>query len=154
MSTLSIRQAVLSDLDSVLPLFDAYRQFYGKPTDLQGARLFLQQRFEHGESVIFIAQEDGVALGFTQLYPSFSSVSMARSYVLNDLFVSEQGRRKGVGEGLLQAAAHYARSVGAVWMTLSTSTTNTAAQSLYESAGWVRDTQYFVYNLSTTASRG
>ena len=78
MNSITIRQAVLADLDVVAGLFDGYRQFYDQVSDLQAARNFLQARFDHGQSVILLAESQGQAVGFTQLYPSFSSVSMAR----------------------------------------------------------------------------
>ena len=95
MSNITVRQAVLSDLEALVPIFDGYRQFYGRQSDISAAREFLLARFNHGESVLFIAHKDNAPVGFTQLYPSFSSVSLARVFVLNDLFVHEQARRKG-----------------------------------------------------------
>lgn len=83
MSNITVRQAVLSDLEALVPLFDGYRQFYGRASDLSAAHEFLPARFNHGESVLFIAHEDNTPVGFTQLYPSFSSVSLARVFVLN-----------------------------------------------------------------------
>jgi GNAT superfamily N-acetyltransferase len=142
------RQASVADLDLVAPLFDAYRIFYGKPSDVALARAFLQARFQHHQSVIFIAQApDGAALGFSQLYPSFSSVSAARIFILNDLYVVAQARRTGVAVSLLDAAAEYARAVGAIGLTLSTGVDNTSAQALYASLGWVRETAYFEFSL-------
>jgi ribosomal protein S18 acetylase RimI-like enzyme len=151
MSPIAVRQAVFADLDALVPLFDAYRQFYGQTGDLARARAFLGERFEHLQSVVLIAEDGDNAIGFTQLYPSFSSISMARTFVLNDLFVTPHCRRKGVGEMLLQAAAAFARNVGAVRLTLSTAVTNGPAQALYESAGWRRDEKFYVYNLATDA---
>jgi len=148
MSSVAVRQAVFADLDALVPLFDAYRQFYGQPGDLDGARTFLGERFEHAQSVVFIAEERENAVGFTQLYPSFSSVSMARTFVLNDLFVVPGRRRQGIGETLLRAAAEFARNAGAVRLTLSTAVTNAHAQALYEAAGWRRDAKFYVYNLA------
>jgi GNAT superfamily N-acetyltransferase len=55
---------------------------------------------------------DSAAAGFTQLYPSFSSGSMAPILILNDLFVAPEGRRHGIGTALLDAAADYGRRVG------------------------------------------
>lgn len=131
-----------------MPLFDGYRQFYKQPSDLVVARDFLRDRFEHQQSVIFIAESAGGAgLGFTQLFPSFSSVSAARIFVLNDLYVSDEARRLGVGAALLSAAADYARSIDAVYLMLSTAVDNTAAQALYEREGWRRDEEYLTYNL-------
>lgn len=151
MSTVIVRQAVLSDLEALVPLFDDYRKFYGRPSDVRAAREFLLARFNHGESALFIAYEGNTPTGFTQLYPSFSSVSLARIFVLNDLFVHEQARRKGVASKLMSAAVEFATSLGAVRISLSTATTNETAQALYRSAGWKRDEQYFDYHFAIPA---
>ncbi|MES2160781.1 MAG: GNAT family N-acetyltransferase [Pseudomonadota bacterium] len=143
MSTISIRQAALTDIEALSVLFDGYRQFYGRESDVAAAKQFLIDRFGNGESVLFIAHDCSEPIGFTQLYPSFSSVSLGRIYVLNDLFVNELGRRKGVGAKLLKAAADFARTVGAIRLALSTSNTNTTAQALYEAEGWERDDDFF-----------
>ncbi|MFA5921337.1 MAG: GNAT family N-acetyltransferase [Methylococcaceae bacterium] len=148
MSTITVRQAVLSDLEALVPLFDSYRQFYGRTSDLQAATAFLSARFNHGESVLFIAHAGNKPVGFTQLYPSFSSVSLARIFVLNDLFVDVRARRKGVASKLVAAAIDHASSLGAVRVSLSTATTNEAARTLYQSAGWKRDEQFFVYHFA------
>jgi GNAT superfamily N-acetyltransferase len=146
--TLSVRTADIHDLDRLAPLFDAYRQFYGQASDLRGARNFLAARFAHHESLLLLCERDGNAVGFTQLYPLFSSVRMARTYLLNDLFVASAARRSGVGRGLLEAAAKQARALGAAGLSLSTALDNAAAQALYESLGWVRDMQFCEYSLA------
>jgi GNAT superfamily N-acetyltransferase len=143
-----VRQATIADLDLLVPLFDAYRQFYRKPADPDLARQFLLERFQHNQSIIFLAFDDGgSAIGFTQLFPSFSSASAARILILNDLFVEPTARRHGAGQALLEAAADFGRAVDAVRMMLSTEVTNTTAQALYEAAGWIRETEFYVYNL-------
>ena len=142
----AVRQAVLADLPVLAPLFDGYRQFYGRTSDVAAAEAFLRERFNHGESVVFLAHDEGVPVGFTQLYPSFSSVSLARTFVLNDLFVVPGRRRTGVGSALLRAATEHARSLGAVRVTLNTDIENTSAQAVYEARGWKRDREYFVYH--------
>lgn len=152
MPLITTRQATLADLDTIALLFDEYRQFYGRESDVCAARDFLRERFNHGESVIYLASKgkDGAeqAVGFTQLYPSFSSVSMARIFVLNDLYVQSSARQHGAGTRLLAAATDHARAVGAVRLTLSTATNNFTAQGVYAAAGWVRDEQFLVYNLA------
>jgi hypothetical protein len=90
MSEVDIRQATVEDLNLLVPLFDSYRRFYLQPSDPEGAREFLRERFRHGDSTIFLAFEDSSAVGFTQLYPSFSSGAMARIFILNDLFVTPE----------------------------------------------------------------
>jgi GNAT superfamily N-acetyltransferase len=148
-SGMTVRQATIFDLDLVAPLFDAYRQFYRKPADLALARSFLLECFQHSESIIFIViDEGGEALGFAQLFPSFSSGAAARILILNDLFVVSNARGLGIGRSLLRAAADYGKAVGAVCLTLSTEITNKAARALYESEGWQLQTDFCVYNLT------
>ena len=143
------RQASILDLDVLAPLFDGYRQFYGQPSDPARASEFLVARFAQHESLILLAcDEDGVGLGFTQLYPLFSSVRTVRTYLLNDLFVSESARRHGVASALLRAAAMQARALGAASLSLSTALDNAPAQALYESLGWRRDAQFCEYGLT------
>lgn len=149
MQSVPVRQAVLADIERIIPLFDAYRQFYGQPSDEVAVRDFLHKRFQHRDSVLFVAEAEGSTVGFAQFYPMFSSVSMARTFVLNDLFVSPDARKSGVGRSLLSAAAHYAREVGAIRLSLSTAITNKAGQSLYEGAGWRRDEVFYVYHFAT-----
>lgn len=147
--TIHVRQATVHDLDTLAPLFDAYRQFYEQPGDLERARAFLRERFEHHESMILLALDaGGAALGFTQLYPLFSSVRCVRIYLLNDLFVAEHARKHGVGARLLEAAADFARANGCASLSLSTAVDNAPAQRLYESLGWKRDTGFFEYHLA------
>jgi ribosomal protein S18 acetylase RimI-like enzyme len=139
-------RAGLDDLEALVSLFDGYRRFYRQPSDPDGARAFLAERIKRGESVIFIAIVDGAAAGFTQLYPSFSSVTMQRLWILNDLFVAPAGRRAGAGRALLDRAERWARETGAKGLTLSTELTNATAQRLYESAGWTKDDEFVHYH--------
>ena len=143
-----IHQATIEDIDRIAPLFDCYRQFYGKPTDLKAARQFLYERFKNYQSVLFIANaESGEGVGFTQLFPSFSSVSMARTFILNDLYVAPSARRGGVAAKLLDAAAQYGRAVGAIRLTLSTGIDNNSAKALYRGLGWKQDEAFHVFHL-------
>ncbi len=145
-----VRQATVSDLTTLVPLFDAYRQFYGRPSDQNGARSFLRDRFEHQQSIILVASEGCEVVGFTQLFPTFSSVRLARTFVLNDLYVLPSARGTGAGRALLDGACEYGRSVGAARLSLSTSVSNATAQSLYEQAGWIREADFYTYGLALT----
>jgi ribosomal protein S18 acetylase RimI-like enzyme len=142
-----IRRAALEDVEVLAPLFDSYRQFYGQPSNPELAREFLTQRLERGESTAFIADDSARAVGFVQLFPMFSSVALARTYVLNDLFVIPESRCSGVGRALLAAATEFCRNAGAVRVSLSTAVTNAPARALYEATGWVKQTDYDVYVL-------
>lgn len=146
MNTVVVRQAVLADLDDLTSVFDQYRQFQGKTSDPQACRAFLRDRFDHGESVVFLASLEGNAVGMAQLYPSFSSTALARVFILNDLFVSEAGRRAGVASALLQAVEHYAWAFGACRVSLNVAQSNVSAQDLYRARGWVQDSDFFMFH--------
>lgn len=134
---IATHRATLDDLDALVPLFDGYRTFYSQTPDTEISRAFLDARLRRDESVIFLARlDDGAAAGFTQLYPLFSSVSAARVWVLNDLFVAAGARRRGVANALLDAATAFARDDGAIRLELETTPDNASAQALYRSAGW------------------
>jgi len=150
--SISIRRAAPPDLDPLVPLFDGYRQFYGKSSDSALARRFLGERLTEKDSIVLIAEEsDRSAIGFAQLYPTFSSVRAARIFILNDLFVLPAARGRGAGSLLLESAAAVARASGAVRLKLSTAITNVSAQRLYEAMGWKRDEEFYEYGLSLQA---
>jgi ribosomal protein S18 acetylase RimI-like enzyme len=143
-----VRQATLRDLDALARLFDGYRQFYAQAADPPQARAFLEERLRRGESLILLGYDElGVASGFIQLYPLFSSVRLVRTWLLNDLFVASNARRQGVAAALLQAAVKKARALGAASLSLSTALDNAPAQALYESLGWQRDRRFCEYSL-------
>ncbi len=151
MSDLAITRAGPADLDALSVLFDGYRQFYGQPSDLPRARDWLRSRLRVGESVVLVAKRGGKTVGFAQLYPMFSSVRTARTWILNDLFVDSTARRKGVARALLDAAAAFAREDGAAGIALETMRDNDAARALYRAAGWNEDaTQWYSLPLSRT----
>ena len=138
------RRAGPQDLDALAVLFDAYRGFYGQPSDVTRARDWLRTRMRVGESVVLVAERGGTIVGFTQLYPMFSSVRTARSWILNDLFVAQAARRGGVARALLDAAVEFARAEGAAGIALETMRDNAAARALYRAAGWHEDdTQWY-----------
>ncbi|MEO0801673.1 MAG: GNAT family N-acetyltransferase [Cyanobacteria bacterium J06642_2] len=134
-------------LESLAALFDLYRVFYQQVSDLDGAKLFLAERLQACDSQIFVAIATDKPIGFTQLYPSFSSVSMQKIWILNDLYVIESYRGRGVAHALMKTAERYARDTGAVRVTLSTQLSNAKAQTLYEARGYVRDSEFSHYAL-------
>ena len=144
---MNIIKAHIEHLDLIVSLFDAYRIFYRKPSDKDTAKQFLFERLKNKESIIFLAFENGEAVGFTQLYPSFSSISMQPVYILNDLYVTKEYRKQGIGVALLNKAKQLCRNNNYKGLSLQTETTN-PAQHLYESLGWEKDPdlQYFWTN--------
>ncbi|WP_225975530.1 GNAT family N-acetyltransferase [Panacibacter ginsenosidivorans] len=139
----SIHKATAEDASIIATLFDAYRMFYQQPSDIKGATEFITERLQQNESVIFIAFINNVAVGFTQLYPIFTSVGMQRTWLLNDLYIDSSARGKGIASALLDAAKDFGRSTNSKWLMLQTGITNAAAQSLYEKNGWHKETDLF-----------
>lgn len=151
MNNYRIERVVLDDLERLIPLFDEYRVFYGAASDREGARAFLADRLKLNESVILMVVEgegdEKRSRGFTQLYPSFSSVTMERLWILNDLFVTEGLRGHGLGSKLLDSARDHALSTNTKGLSLTTMTENVGAQRLYEAHGYLRDDEFYTYNL-------
>ncbi len=145
---MDILLATTDHIDDAARLFDQYRVFYGQSANLAAAQRFLAERLQNQDSTLFLAMDKGVAVGFTQLYPSFSSVSMGPIWILNDLFVAPSHRRQGIAQRLMQRAADYGRETGAIRLALSTEITNSAAQSLYQSLGYQEDTAFKHFALS------
>lgn len=144
-----IIRATEEHLDALVDLFDAYRVWYGKASDKVQAASFLQARMKAAESVIFLKIDDvGVCVGFTQLYPLFSSTRMGRLWLLNDLFVREMDRGKGYSKELIEAGKRLAKSTNAVGLMLETEKSNTIGNNLYPAVGFSMDTMFNVYHWS------
>jgi len=141
---LTIVKADENHLAEVAPLFDQYRIFYQQESNKQAALQFLKERIKSNESIIFIAYLNDVAVGFTQLYTSFSSVSLKAVFILNDLYVSQSHRSKGIGEALLLKAKELCKDKKYKGLALETGIEN-PAQQLYEKLGWKKDTDCFHY---------
>lgn len=141
----SIRQATINDVAAVAVLFNQYRIFYRKQSDVDGAIAFLVARIQNNESVIFVAERDGEMLGFTQLYPLFSSTNMKRLWLLNDLFVDENYRGQGISVQLIERAKRLCQETNAHGMMLETAKTNTIGNHLYPRAGFNLDAQHNYY---------
>lgn len=149
MTDIIISRAGPADLDALALLFDAYRQFYAQASDVPRARDWLRSRLRVGESVVLLARRGGALVGFVQLYPMFSSVRTAKTWILNDLYVEAAARRGGVARALLDAAATFAREDGAAGISLETTRDNAAARALYRAAGWNEDaTQWYSLSFS------
>ena len=145
-SSITIRHATLKDAAALLPLVEAYRVFYNQHPDAQREREFIESHLRKHTSVIYIAEADGAAAGFMQLFKTYSTVHLCSSWILEDLFVNPAYRHAGVGSALLSHALQHVREDGAGGMFLETAHDNVAAQALYEKAGWVREGRFIKYN--------
>ncbi|WP_088070936.1 GNAT family N-acetyltransferase [Gottfriedia luciferensis] len=144
-------EAVRANLEHILEvatLFNQYRMFYKQESNLNGAIEFITERIKKKDSIIFVVKDEDKYLGFTQLYPSFSSVSMKRLWILNDLYVTEAARQKGVAQMLLDTAKKFAIESKAKSLDLQTAIDNKSAQALYEKNGYQVDKEFFSYSLN------
>ena len=161
--SVDVRPATDDDVDAVVDLFRQYLRFYAQEVPDAEARAYLTARRDAGDSVLLVAvlrpegeePEDSAAahgvVGFAQSYPTWSSVSLSRSRVLNDLFVSPAARGTGAGRALVQDTCRRAKEAGAIRVSLATAWDNVAAQGLYESEGFVRDQHFHHYAYVTGA---
>lgn len=135
---MTIREASIQDIDVITLLFNDYRVFYKQEPDLEGAQRFLKKRLEQKDSIIYLAWDNDKALGFTQLYPIFSSVSMEPMYILNDLYILPSYRGQGIGTALINTVKKLCKKEHQKGIVIQTETTN-PAQKLYEHLGFKKD---------------
>lgn len=142
-----MRLAQHTDLNALAALFNLYRRFYEQPDNLAQATQFMQQRLIKQDSTIFVAESDQrQIMGFCQLYPTWSSVSMQKAWIFNDLYVREDARKLGIGKQLVKHLLDFCRQTNAVWVTLQTAKDNTNAQNLYKKLGFVQEDQFLTFN--------
>lgn len=146
---MKIKKASIEDLETTAFLFDLYRQFYKQESDINSAKEFLSERIKKNESEIFLAidEKNNKGMGFIQLFPLFSSVSMKRLWLLNDLYVYEDYRKQGVGEALMKSAEELAIETKAKGLALETHSENYTAQKLYDKTGYIKDNEFYRYFL-------
>jgi|TARA_B110000858_G_C17786013_1_gene467313 ribosomal protein S18 acetylase RimI-like enzyme len=140
-------KATVNDANIVGPIFDLYRIFYNQMSNVDAANQYIKSRLEADEAIIFFVKDEDRCIGFTQLYPTFDSVRLRKKIVLYDLFVCSDCRKKGVGKILMDAAKDYAQSNKFGSIELSTNKDNLAGQSLYESLGYIKDHEFYSYDL-------
>lgn len=140
---ITVRKATREDIEALTVLFDLYRVYYHQPSNIAAGKKYLLDRMEKEESVVFVAEQGKDLVGFTQLYPIFSSVSLQRTWLLNDLYVHGAARKQGVAVQLLNAARAHGVETDSKWLLLQTQNDNYAAQSVYEKNGWQKMSDYF-----------
>lgn len=152
---MKIKRIRSSEINLVTGLFNKYRIFYKQPSNIQLARNFIQNRLDNNESIIFVAlatdHDKQIPVGFTQLYPKYSSVQTIQNWILNDLYVESNYRKQGVGETLIRTAMEYAQSKGSKFVELSTEVHNLTAQKLYEKIGFKQqrpDVGFYTYRIN------
>jgi GNAT superfamily N-acetyltransferase len=140
---MKIVTATLNEIDILAKLFDEYRVFYERESDIEAARKFLSERIVNKESVIYLALDElGIGMGFVQLYFSFTSVGMKNLLILNDLYVNANYRKMGVGEALIDKCKELAKNLHSVGLILETRNENLIAQNLYHKTDFIKDTEH------------
>jgi ribosomal protein S18 acetylase RimI-like enzyme len=142
---LEIRTAVVDDLDELAPLFDAYRSFFTKGSDLGVSRAFLAERIERNESIVLAALDDGVCTGFLQLYPLFSSWYCRRQWFLSDLYVDPPFRERGIGKRLVRACMDYASKTNGRAVLVELPISEPHLVRFYERLGFAKDGVFDLY---------
>ena len=142
-----IYKATPADANIIGPVFDLYRIFYKQKSNIKEACRYIKARLEANESIIFFIKDKERCVGFTQLYPTFDSVNLRKKIVLYDLYICEDYRRKGNGKILMDAAKDYAQLNKFGSIELSTNKGNIQGQSLYEALGYIRDQEFYSYDL-------
>ncbi|MEG0731210.1 MAG: GNAT family N-acetyltransferase [Vagococcus sp.] len=142
---IKIKNGTTENLDELIELFDQYRQFYKQNSDKKQAKSFLSERLNNQDSMIYIAYLNDKPVGFTQLFPSFSSVSMEKMWILNDLYIAPSARKKGIADELMKTAINFSKETNSKGLRLETSSDNYPAQQLYEKIGFKRETEYFYF---------
>jgi len=132
----TIIQAKNEHLQDTVSLFEKYRSFYNMPDDLEKAKQFIAERLSKHDSLIFLAFKKSTAVGFMQIYPSFSSVAMRSIWILNDLFIDESFRRSGCADSMMKYLEKQASMNSIFSIKLSTAVNNYSAKALYDSLGY------------------
>lgn len=140
-----VRPATKKDLNQLSRLFDMYRVYFKQSSDPEEAATFLQERLERKESVVYVADDEGELAGFVQLYPLFSSIRLAKIWLLNDLFVLPEYRGKQVSKQLIDAGKQLVYETGAAGILLETEKTNEIGNHVYPAAGFklYNETNYY-----------
>lgn len=145
---MNVRLATITDLNEISSLFDTYRVFYRQLSNIDQSTAFVRERFLNQQSWILVVEQEGRLVGFSQLYPMFSSVSVHRLMVLNDLFVVTEKRGTGLGRALISASQRLAKEMGFETMTIATEKGNAKARQLYPEIGFKEDSNFIHYTMT------
>ena len=135
---IEIAPVAAAEFERLLPLIAAYQRFYAAEGIDEGRnRAFFRRFLAPSEDGMLLGARDSEAklVGYACLYWHFSSTQAVETVLMNDLFVSEAARGRGVGRALIEASAAVARERGSPHLEWSTAPDNLTAQRLYDSTG-------------------
>jgi GNAT superfamily N-acetyltransferase len=130
----SIRKA---DFDAWLPLWEGYNTFYGRTgataLPMEITQTTWQRFFDIYEPVhALVAERDGELLGLAHYLYHRSTIQLAPSCYLQDLFTAPSARGMGVGRALIEAVYRIAVDAGCPRVYWQTHETNSTAMRLYD----------------------
>lgn len=149
-----------NDLADLLPLLKGYCQFYNQTeqipltTDenlLSISRALISNPKQEGLQLIARDIENRKAIGFATIYWTWSTLQGGRIAIMNDLFIVEDYRGKGLADILIQECAKYARENRALTLTWQTSVDNKRAQTVYNRSGASKSDHWLDYSLDLTS---
>jgi len=144
---IEIRPAREAELEELLPLMRAYCEFYETPPNDDGLRVMARTLIaDPTQGAMFVARDEGRAVGFATLDWKWSSLKAARIGYLEDLFVDPEARGRGIADALIEICAERCRELGMPAMAWQTAPENRRAQQVYNRTGASYDT-YLEYDL-------
>jgi len=153
MTELIVKRITATSYPLVVDLFNNYRIFYKQPSDTVAAENYIRQRLHRNESIIYVVLIGDNPVGFTQLYPTYSSLRLVKNWILNDLYVDPNHRKQGIASKLINTVIEFAKGDGSKFVQLETAHDNFNAQRLYESLGFVKqevDGEFYLYKLNVS----
>ncbi len=145
-SGLRVESATEPDVLALAELFDRYRVFYGRASELEAAVGFVRHQVHEGPTRFFLAKLDGTQIGFVHVLPSFDTLAMRTAWILEDLYVDEAFRGRGAAAALLAHVESFASATGATRISLTTAHTNLPTQRRYVAHGYRLDETFRAYH--------
>lgn len=135
---MKLRLAAPTDLETLLPLVAAYHRFEGIRHTPESTRAALRPLLEDPAlGRVWLIEEDGAVAGYIALCFGYSIEFGGRDAFVDELYLLESCRGRGLGKAALDAAAREATALGVVALHLEVGTENAKARKLYEAAGFV-----------------
>jgi|SRR5581483_7799356 len=135
--SVTIRPVAPNDFAQWKPLWDGYNRFYGRAdaTALPDAitQMTWSRFFDAYEPVhALVAERDGQLIGLVHYLFHRSTIQIAPTCYLQDLFTGEASRGQGVGRALIEAVYERAKAAGASRVYWLTHETNATAMRVYD----------------------
>jgi GNAT superfamily N-acetyltransferase len=135
--TVQVRSVQRGDFPQWKPLWDGYNAFYGRIGDTALASditLMTWSRFfdAHEPVHALVAVDSGQIVGLAHFLYHRSTIQLAPSCYLSDLFTLDAVRGRGVGRALISAVYAQAKLAGSPRVYWQTHETNAVAMRLYD----------------------